>query len=151
MVQKEKLSTGLSGIAGEYFVAAELSRRGFMASITLRNSDSIDIHASKLSENKIFAIQVKTNQAGKRSWVLNKKAENHIKDNFYFIFVSLRGEYERAEYFIVPSKVVASYVKKKHQDWLSTPGKKGQAHNDSTMRKYEDSAGEYLERWDLLK
>lgn len=68
----EKLSKGITGIAGEYFVAGELSRRGFMVSITLRNNDSIDIHASKLSENKIFAIQVKTNQHGKRLWLLNK-------------------------------------------------------------------------------
>ena len=44
----EKLTSGLTGIAGEYYVAAELSRRGFMASITLRNNDSIDIHASHL-------------------------------------------------------------------------------------------------------
>ena len=40
---KEKLSNGLTGIAGEYFVAAELSLRGFMASVTLRNNESIDI------------------------------------------------------------------------------------------------------------
>ena len=39
----EKLSAGLSGIAGEYYVAAELSRKGFMASIMLRNNDTVDI------------------------------------------------------------------------------------------------------------
>ncbi len=32
---KEKLSNGLTGIAGEYFVAAELSLRGFMAYLNL--------------------------------------------------------------------------------------------------------------------
>jgi hypothetical protein len=67
----EKLSSGLTGIAGEYYVAAELSRRGFMASITLRNNDSIDIHASKLSNKKLFAIQVKTKQIEGRRWPLN--------------------------------------------------------------------------------
>jgi hypothetical protein len=57
MTKSEKLTNTLTGISGEYFVAAELSRRGFMASITLRNNDSIDIHASKLSDNKIFALK----------------------------------------------------------------------------------------------
>ena len=38
-----KLSKILSGVSGEYFVAAELSRRGYIASITLRNSRGIDI------------------------------------------------------------------------------------------------------------
>jgi hypothetical protein len=150
MIKSEKLSSGLTGIAGEYFVAAELSRRGFMASITLRNNDSIDIHASKLSEDKIFAIQVKTNQSGSRSWILNKKSELHKKENFFYIFVSLKTEVQRPEYFIVPSKILADFVKHSHAIWLATPGKKGQAHKDSTMRKFDDPDGVYLEKWDLL-
>ena len=31
-----KPSSQLTGVAGEYFVAAELSQRGFIASITMR-------------------------------------------------------------------------------------------------------------------
>lgn len=48
----EKLFHGLSGMEGEYLAARELSQRGYMASITLRNNDSIDIHASKIGEKK---------------------------------------------------------------------------------------------------
>src|ERR1035437_6292230 len=98
MIKSEKLSSGLTGISGEYFVAAELSRRGFMASVTLRNNDSIDIHASKLSDNKILAIQVKTNQFGGRSWPLSKKAESIKSENLFYIFVALKGLTERPEY-----------------------------------------------------
>jgi len=36
----------LTGVAGEYFVAAELSRRGYIASISLRNTRGIDIVAT---------------------------------------------------------------------------------------------------------
>ena len=86
MDKTEKLSKGISGIAGEYFVAAELSRRGFMASVTLRNNDSVDIHASKLSSNKMFAIQVKTNQIGSRNWTLHQKAESHVLKKFVLCF-----------------------------------------------------------------
>jgi hypothetical protein len=38
-----KLSKTLVGIAGEYFVAGELSRRGLIAAVTLRNTRGIDI------------------------------------------------------------------------------------------------------------
>lgn len=38
-----KPSSQIAGVAGEYFVAAELSRRGFIASITMRNTRGIDI------------------------------------------------------------------------------------------------------------
>ena len=36
-------SSILTGVSGEYFAAAELSRRGYVASITLRNTKGIDI------------------------------------------------------------------------------------------------------------
>jgi hypothetical protein len=38
-----KIPPILAGVAGEYFVAAELSRRGWIASISLRNTRGIDI------------------------------------------------------------------------------------------------------------
>lgn len=147
----EKLSKGLSGIAGEYFVAAELSRRGFMASITLRNTDSIDIHASSQNSDKLFAIQVKTQQSSVRSWPLSQKAETLIATNLFYVFVSFRDILERPDYFIVPSSVVAEQTKASHSKWLSTPGKKGQMHNENTMRIFEDKVEEYKEKWELLK
>ncbi|HLG34611.1 MAG TPA: hypothetical protein VI757_06980 [Bacteroidia bacterium] len=147
----ERLSKGITGIAGEYFVAAELSMQGFMASITLRNNDSIDIHASKLSNNKIFAIQVKTNQTGERSWPLNEKAENLKAENLFYVFVSFKGLYKRPEYFIVPSTIVADTVKNEFAAWVGTPGKKGQARNkNNPMRKFNDKEGRYKEKWKLL-
>ncbi len=151
MKNQDKLSKGLTGIAGEYFVAGELSIRGFMASVTLRNNDSIDIHASKFSDNKIIAIQVKTNQYGGRSWPLSKKAEALESENLFYVFVALKGLSQRPEYFIVPSKVIAERLKTGHAKWLATPGKKGQPHQDTNMRQFQDKEGYFLEKWDLLK
>ena len=56
------LSTILTGVAGEYFVAAELSRRGFVASLTLRNTRGIDVLASNADATRSVGIQVKTSQ-----------------------------------------------------------------------------------------
>ncbi len=150
MIQTEKLSNTLTGIAGEYFVAAELSRRGFMASITLRNNDSVDIHASKLSTGKMFAIQVKSNQSGRSEWIMNKKAEVTHSANHYYVFVALKSVYERPLFYIVPSKEVARFTTETHANWLATPGKKGQKHNDGSMRKFADITGKFLDKWELL-
>ena len=146
----DKLSAGLTGIAGEYFVAAELSRRGFMASITLRNNDSIDIHASRLADNKMFAIQVKTTQVKRRQWPLSVKAERMNTINHFYVFVNLKGIDERPDYFIVPSEIVARTTRESHQLWLDKLGKRGQVHNDNPVRVFSDKEGEYLEKWDLL-
>ena len=45
-MSNNKVSSILVGVAGEYFAAAELSRRGYIASITLRNTKGIDIIAT---------------------------------------------------------------------------------------------------------
>jgi hypothetical protein len=121
-----------------------------MASITLRNNDSIDIHASRLADNKLFAIQVKTKQIKGRKWPLSSKAEKTFSKNHFYIFVNLNGLKERPDYFIVPSEVVAKQARESHQHWLKTLGKKGQPHKDSPMRKFENNNGEYLEKWELI-
>jgi hypothetical protein len=54
-----KLNTVLAGVSGEYFVAAELSRRGYIASITLRNTKGVDILCSNADATKAVGIQVK--------------------------------------------------------------------------------------------
>jgi len=46
----------LAGVAGEYFVAAELSRRGYIASISLRNTRGIDILATNQAATRSITI-----------------------------------------------------------------------------------------------
>ena len=148
--EKLKISGINAGVSGEYFVAAELTKRGYIASITLRNTKGIDILATNSDATRTANVQVKTKQGKGRSWVLNEKAETYFADRLFYVFVNLRKLMERPEYFIVPSKDVASFIQQAYATWLVTPGKKGQKHNDTTMRKFHDPEGAYLERWDLL-
>ncbi len=147
---ENKLSKELTGVAGEYFVAGELSKRGYLASITLRNSESIDIHASCIENDKIFAIQVKTNQNSSRKWPVGQKAEKLKSNKLFYIFVSLNKLNERPNYFIVPSKAVAKFVTNSHKKWLESLGKDGKLHRDNSIRQFSDKDGIFLERWDLL-
>jgi hypothetical protein len=99
------LQPGLSGVVGEYFVAGELSRRGFIASVTLRNAQGIDILATKPNGVGIIGIQVKTNQHSIRKWPVSYKIENGARSDLYFVFVNLNG-FGQPSYHIVPSKYV---------------------------------------------
>jgi hypothetical protein len=149
MPQRSRLSTTLSGISGEYFVAAELSRRGYIATVTLRNTRGIDLLASNSDATKSVGIQVKAVQGKKREWMLKDKIETEVATNLFFIFVRLNN-LDAPEYFIVPKDVAAKYAKEGHALWLATPGKKGQQHKDTSMRKFADLKNEYLGRWELL-
>lgn len=147
---KTELTSLLSGVAGEYFVAAELTKQGYIASITLRNTKGVDIQCSNSDATKSVAIQVKTNRRSNRHWVLNSKCENYYADNLYYVFVCLNNNEKAPDYFIVPSKIVAETTRDSHSEWLNAPGKNGQKHNDNSMRNFSDESEQYLNRWDLL-
>src|SRR5262249_32240567 len=140
----------LTGIAGEYLVAAELSRLGYVASLTLRNTRGIDILASNKDATKSVGIQVKTSQRATADWVLSKKAEQDVAENLFYVFVSLPPQ-APATFHIVPREVVAQYIRESHGRWLATPGKRGQAHRDTDMRVFSDRGNEYKDRWGLLE
>ena len=144
-----KLSGVQVGVAGEYLVAAELSRRGYVASLTLRNTRGIDILASNLDATKSVGIQVKTSQGTKPKWIMSKKAEADVAENLFYVFVCLAPD-APASFYVVPRQEVAKYVRESHQQWLDTPGRRGQAHRDSDMRNFKDPDHEYKDRWDLL-
>lgn len=146
----EDLTPLLSGVAGEYFVAGELSRRGFIASITLKNSRGIDVLVSNEAATKTIGVQVKTNKNNQTQWMLRDKAENYVAENLFYVFVNLRDKHSRPDFYIVPSKEVAKHVKASHRKWLETPGKRGQKHNDNSIRWFEDYGNKYLEKWELL-
>ena len=149
-IPSEKIPPVLTGVSGEYFVAAELSRRGYIASITLRNTKGIDILASYQDASKSVGIQVKTNHGKRKAWVLNKKVEDYFEKGLFYVFVNLKGRDERPDFYVVPSEVVSNFVREDHKKWLETPGKRGQEHKDNPMRMFKDEDDKYLEGWDKL-
>ena len=147
---EKKVSSTLVGVAGEYFVAAELSRLGYIASITLRNTKGIDIIATNEEGTKTVNIQVKTKRPGLKEWMMSEKNESTKDKNIYYVFVSLNEGMTRPDYHISSSSDVARFIKRNHKRWLETPGKSGQKHNENKMRKWFDEKNKYKERWDLL-
>lgn len=71
-MNNQKINNINIGNCGEYYVAAELERRGFTVAVPMSNVDNFDILA--INKNKPYnqyAIQVKTTT--KASWLLSKK------------------------------------------------------------------------------
>lgn len=146
-----KLESGLVGVAGEYLVAGELSLRGFIASISLRNTRGIDIMVSSAEGDHQVTVQVKTNSDGGTSWILGKKAEGFHHPAHFYVFVGLANLGERPRFHVVPSEVVAEFVTRTHREWLSGAKKNGEPRKDTNMRKFDDHEDTYRDRWDLLE
>lgn len=144
---KNNISTGN---AGEYFVAGELERHGFTVAVPMSNVKDFDILAINRQTYKQYAIQVKTRSSKQKIWPLSIKNEDMVGDNIIYFFVTLQ-DLNEPEYHIVPSKVVAKTITENHKEWLATPGKRGQKHNDNPIRKFSDYDNKYLNNWDILK
>ena len=105
MAEIQSSSTGLSG---EYFVAAELLRRGYSVGITMGNAKAIDILAEK--DNLQFIIQVKAIYKKKNvGWpmMIDKVHTDH-----FYVFVNLNGDkMAEPEYYICTGKEAKNRVK----------------------------------------
>jgi hypothetical protein len=144
-------STGLTGTAGEYFVAAELSLRGWLATVTIKNAPGTDVLAQKRTTGVVVAIQTKTASFG-NPFQLSKNCETPTTvQNEWYVLVKLHEPKTRPSFYIVPRNIVAGAVYAQHQEWLSRPGRGGKPHNDNPRRILQPKwfAG-YEDRWDLL-
>jgi hypothetical protein len=140
----------LRGIGGEYLAAGELSIRGYIASITLRNTKGVDILASNIGASKTVGIQVKTTSERQKEhpiWLLNEKCENYQSDNLFYVFVWMQNDTDRPEFYIVPSKDVVEQTSKYHIEYCEERGKDPKKY---PMRKFNDKDKKYLEQWNLL-
>lgn len=141
----------LTGIAGEYFVAGELSKRGYLAALTQRNTAGVDILAGNAEGTRNISIQVKTTTGKHASWRMSSKAEKQSDPNVFYVLVRLNEEDKKPDYYIVPSENVAAYIYRTHREWLSGTKRDGTPRKDSSMRVFDADEYSYLNRWDLLK
>lgn len=147
--ETEKLPRTLVGIAGEYLVAGELSRRGYLAAVTLRNTKGVDILASSGDASKSVGIQVKTVQSKQRVWPMSEKADTYAPENVFYIFVNL-NDGGAPTYHVVPSAVVAEYSREGYFYFRETPRRDGLPRKDTSRRAFQDTKGSFRDRWDLL-
>ena len=68
---------------------------------------------------------------------MKAKHEKIVEESLFYCFVDFgTGLDDMTTTYVVPSKVVADALFKSHRHWLKTPGKKGQPHKDSEMRRF---------------
>jgi len=148
--------------ASQFFVAAELCRRGYSAVVTLGNTPNVDVLCSNKAGTRFVHIQVKTFLPGKKTCSVGMKAQRHFGPSFFWILAGIpMPESEHPfEYYIIPSADMAHNVSEAHKMWLETPGTKGQTHKDSKVRivhlpPHKSICGwdisHYLNRWDLIE
>src|SRR5574341_618136 len=94
-------------LAGEYFVAAELYKRGYSVAITIGNAKAIDLYAEK--HKRAVNIQVKAIKNRRSTgWPMMK---GKVVDNVIYVFVCLNDSVHPPAYFVCTSREARSKVK----------------------------------------
>ena len=162
MTQKSVSKTTLTGAAGEHFVLYKLLRRGLLAGLPPAGAPDVDVLVIDDDANVLISLQVKTRRKGAdKGWHMKEKHERLVSPRLFYVFVDM--EPEDPVCYVIPSSVVAQCVTRENESWLATPGRNGQQHNDSVMRrllpKYpypvegfaEGWLETYREQWELLE
>jgi len=154
-----KIKSGLGtliGNSGEHYVMAELLKREAVAALAPRNAPGFDILATK--GNKTVRIRVKTKTEKYDSWQWNADAEGTVfkvppgQDDF-MVLVHLTQETQALRFFIAPTKDIEDWLRNDFDEWLRTPGAKGQQRSETnkkrllSMAKYE---GRLSTDWETL-
>ena len=101
----------ITGAAGEYFAAAELSARGWIATISVRGAPATDVLAQHVETGWLIAVQTKTAGPGMTDFQLRGSTKNDVDpdrnriplhdeipakaDNEWFVFIGLKEPTER--------------------------------------------------------
>lgn len=144
--------TSQTGAAGEFYVAAQLSQRGWAASLLLGNAPRTDILAQHAATGITVSIQSKAANAG-GDFQVGMKGEipSGKGAREWFVFAALGPPEARPEFFIVPRNVIAAFAWCSHQAWIKGRRRDGQPRKDNNMRNIsQPDLGAYGERWDDL-
>lgn len=88
----------MTGLSGEFFVAAELLKRGLQTSVTFGNAKAIDLLAYNPTTGRTFTVQVKSLR--KKTYFPISRAK--VEANHIYVFVLLNKPEQPVQYFVVP-------------------------------------------------
>lgn len=129
---KVRVDGNLTGLAGEFFVAAELMKRGLQVSITLGSTKHIDLFALNPTTKRKFTVQVKALRA-KGYFPIRAIHADHI-----YVFVILNKPGKPVDYFIATGEELrADPVKYAYED-AKFPG------------LYASVLTDFVSRWNLF-
>ena len=133
MKKPQRREPNTSHLAGEYFVAAELSKRGWAVAMTLGNAKCIDLFVEK--DRRTANIQVKAishkRNAGWPIW------RSKVWSNVIYVFVCLNSENEAPTYYIGTPKEIRHRINEYRTRSILNIGK---------VR-----SGQFLNRWDKIE
>lgn len=126
--------------SSQFYVAAELTRRGYLVSLTFGNAPIADLIVQSPSGNP-FTVDVK-GQSSKNFWLIQRR--DH-KPNHYFILVYLPKNHGTPQYYILSSEELMF----KREEYEKSSIVRGKYRDDLGGINWS-TAFDYENKWETL-
>lgn len=134
------LSNNLVGTAGEYFVCAELCRRGYLALLTPKNNPLFDVVVATQDGAKTISIQVKTRSVrNKQGWKLGKDITEKKHNPALFVVLVNLEEAGPPEFYIYEYDELAEVVDTNYKAYMAKLKRDGTKRKDVGFRWHDMS------------
>lgn len=149
----------LIGNAGEYYVVAELLKRGVVAALAPRNAPGFDVLATNGRLTARIRVKTKSEQYDLWRWVV-KPDGTIFRDLFdsgdFTVLVNLTQRTSDLAFFVMPTNVLHHMLVSEFDEWLRTPGRNGRAHDPDNRvrgfgyREHIEILEPYRDAWESL-
>ncbi|MBB5349522.1 aspartate-ammonia lyase [Desulfoprunum benzoelyticum] len=127
----------LVGTAGEYYVCAELCRRGFLALLTPKNNPIFDVLVTSADGTKTISIQVKTRSIkNKQGWKLGP--DMALKKQGLFVVLVNMHENGLPDFYVYQHGVLAARVNEVYRAYMAKPKKDGTTKKEVGFRWFDE-------------
>lgn len=157
MSKKSQCNRLITGMAGEYLVAGQMSLRGWTANLTYKNYPGVDIIGQhpQLGANTIAQIQVKSSEYPS-FWVGIKHSQRGdmsqlIKGPYVLVYFSYKDGHVEPEYYILTKQQMIDVINQSDDTWQSKQHKKPLSP-DYSIKIYidRDNLGQFKDKWEML-
>lgn len=155
---KEQLSKLITGMAGEYLVAGQMSLRGWTANLTYKNYPGVDIigQHSFRGDNTIAQIQVKAS-VYPSFWVgirysERPKMDTIIKGPYVLVYFEDKDGNLDPSYYILTKRQMIDLINQSDEAYRNKPRGDRQLSPDYSIKLYikRDNLEEFKDKWENL-
>ena len=152
----DRVSKNMIGVAGEYYVCAELCRRNILALVTPKNNPLFDIVAADPLGVRTVSIQVKTmSLQNEQGWKLGTDiCMRRGNPDLFVVLVNMKADGTN-DYYIYEYDALSERVSEVYAGYMSTPKRDGSQRKDVgfrwfDFRYFKDEDRSRLNGWDIL-
>jgi hypothetical protein len=150
------ISNHMIGMAGEYYVCAELCRRNILALVTPKNNPLFDVVATDPNGERAVSIQVKTmSLQNVTGWKVSKEmCTKSNNPNLFVVLVNLKADGTN-DFYVYEQDRLAERIEMNFSNYMSLAKKNGDPRKDPgfrwfDFRDFQDDDRKRLDAWHIL-